>query len=102
MELKTKDAKEMAKGVGMTLFVNEECGTARLYYDNLDIPDELDWVEAVLKIFIRQNPTLTITAMTEIHERLTGKTLRSKIRNLFRKSNPIGGIDCLQRGIRKH
>ena len=98
MELKTKDAKEMAQEVGMSFFVSENGSTAMLYYENLDIPDELHWAHAVLDIFVRQNSGVTVTAMTEIHRRLTGKTLWYKIRNLFRKPNPIGVLIVYKKG----
>ena len=93
-----KDAKDVAEEVGMAFFVNEERGTARLYYKDLDIPEELYWVDAILKAFIQQNPNVTVTAVTEIHERLRGESLWAKIKNLFQKSNPIGVLIVYKKG----
>ena len=80
MDINVKDAREVAEGLGMNLFVSEY-GTIRLYYNNLDIPDELSWIEAVIGHIKRCNPGIRLS-ITEIHQRK---------KNPFKK-DPILGV----------
>ena len=81
MDINTKDAESWAKLNGMRFECNDR--TAILYYKKLAMPNPLSCIANVVDVFLRENPKVTITAMTEIHGRVGRETWWYMLKHLF-------------------
>ena len=100
MEISVKKTEVRAKQCGMYFDVHHgrDGGIAIIKYKNLVYPGKLACVASVLAEFLEENRGITISAMTEIHDPLTGNNLWVKIKNLFKKSKPIGVLIVYKKG----